>query len=88
MNSVPIKPVNLTKEESIDVLYDTYEYFLLRSYPNTFTKDVNDAIKKGWKLYGDFKIVEHGMFCQALIKKLPAVGGNRTRRNRYLQSIV
>ena len=82
MNSVPIKPVNLTKEESIDVLYDKYEYFLLTTYPNTFAKDVNDAIKTGWKLYGDFKIGENRFFYQALIRKLPTIGGNKTRRNR------
>jgi hypothetical protein len=95
MNSIPVKAINLSKEMGIDVLYDNYEYKLLATV-NTQDRTenlsdlVNKHLKDGWKLYGDLGISLNGgsdqltaLFkYQAVIRKLPAKGGNRTRRNR------
>ena len=94
MNSVPVKAVNLSKEMGIDVLYDNYEYKQLSSNlhrpPYDMGTLINMNLKDGWKLYGDLGISLNGgsdqltaLFkYQAVIRKLPAKGGNRTRRNR------
>jgi hypothetical protein len=84
MNSVPVKAVNLSKEMGIDVLYDNYEYKIVRSYlmgADPIDKQINTYIQNGWKLYGEL-IKSGDTFFQAMIRKLPAKGGNRTRRNR------
>ena len=87
MNSVPVKAINLSKEMGIDVLYDNYEYTVVAGFlgvgssPNINT-NINTSIKNGWKLYGGLILSPGQIVYQAMIRKLPAKGGNRTRRNR------
>lgn len=92
MNSIPVKAINLSKEMGIDVLYDNYEYKLLSGggYYGDIDKPINKHIQEGWKLYGNLVVVHNGgqgnnstiYQYQGMIRKLPAKGGNRTRRNR------
>jgi len=95
MNSVPVKGVNLSKEMGIDVLYDNYEYKQINStnrmHPEyTMEVLINKNLKDGWKLYGNLGMSHNGgsgnssevYYSQGMIRKLPAKGGNRTRRNR------
>jgi len=87
MNSIPVKAINLSKEMGIDVLYDNYEYKIvegmLKGTLNLIHTNINTYIQNGWKLYGELIMNGTGTVCyQAMIRKLPAKGGNRTRRNR------
>ena len=92
MNSIPVKAINLSNDMGIDVLYDNYEYKQINTsmYGESIESLINKNLKDGWKLYGNLVAFHNGgsgnhasiHYSQGMIRKLPAKGGNRTRRNR------